>query len=439
MVSLAPLAMDAQVHKDNGVSPTSRPRLRPVEVIQVTDPERGRLLVLRDTQGIASGHVALPAALGPLLARFDGRRTCREIAADVGRELDEEVPTDLVVHLAIELDRALLLQGARFEEARREVEHAFVTSAVRPASHAGGAYHADAGQLARYLDDECLGRAGRASETSDPGARTAKSDGHLVALVAPHIDPWRGAVGYGAAYRHLRERLAPEVDTFLVFGTSHAPMRRPFALCRQDFATPLGAMPADHQAIDELAEACEFDPYEDLLNHKREHSIEFQAVFLRHLLGERKATIVPVLAGLGEAQSSGREPGDDRRVTRFFDGVRALLAARPGRVVVVAGADLAHVGPRFGDARAHDAAARRELEARDRDSLDRAMDRGATSFFEHVAQDLDTRRVCGLGPIYSLLRSVDGDARASELLHYEQTVDADDGSIVSHAAVAFHS
>ena len=426
------------MHKDNDVSPRSRPRLRSVEVIQVTDPVRGRLLVLRDTQGIASGHAALPAALGPVLARFDGRRTCREIAVDVGRELDEEVPVDLVVHLATELDRALLLQGARFDEARREVEHAFVTSAVRPASHAGGAYHADPHELARYLDDDCLGRAGGASEGSE---RTAASPGggRLVGLVAPHIDPWRGAVGYGAAYRHLRAQLAPEVDTFIVFGTSHAPMRRPFSLCRKDFATPLGVLPADLPAIDELAEACDFDPYEDVLNHKREHSIEFQAVFLRHLLGKRRATIVPVLAGLGEAQATGRDPGGDRHVTRFFDAVRALVAARPGRVVVVAGADLAHVGPRFGDAHAHDASARRDLEARDRDSLERARGGGPSSFFAHVAADLETRRVCGLGPIYALLRTIDGSAHESELLHYEQTVDEDDGSIVSHAALAFHA
>jgi AmmeMemoRadiSam system protein B len=414
--------------------------LRPVEVIQVTDAERGRLLVLRDTQGIASGHVALPAALGAVLARFDGRRTCREIAADVGRQLDEEVPTDLVVHLAIELDRALLLHGPRFEEAKREVEQAFVRSAVRPASHAGGAYHADPGQLARYLDDDCLGRADGASEASANGkdGPSGAAGKRLIGLIAPHIDPWRGAVGYGAAYRHLRARLAPEADTFVVFGTSHAPMRRPFALCRKDFATPLGAMPADLPAIDELAEACDFDPYEDVLNHKREHSIEFQAVFLRHLLGGRRATIVPVLAGLGEAQAAGREPSGDRRIERFFDGVRALVAARPGRVVVVAGADLAHVGPRFGDAQAHDPSARRQLEARDRASLERARAADASAFFAHVAEDLETRRVCGLGPIYALLRSLEGGTSASDLLHYEQTVDEGDGSIVSHAALAFH-
>jgi hypothetical protein len=46
--------------------------------------------------------------------------------------------------------------------------------------------------------------------------------------------------------------------------------------------------------------------------------------------------------------------------------------------------------------------------------------------------------VCGLAPIWSLVQSLAGGARG-QLLHYEQTVDADDGSIVSHAAVGFYA
>jgi predicted class III extradiol MEMO1 family dioxygenase len=106
--------------------------------------------------------------------------------------------------------------------------------------------------------------------------------------------------------------------------------------------------------------------------------------------------------------------------------------------VVIAGADLAHVGPRFGDAKPYDDRQRHTLETTDRDSLARAVDGDASSFWSNVAADLETRRICGLAPIYSLLRTLPG-ARTptAELLHYEQTVDADDGSIVSHAAVAF--
>jgi hypothetical protein len=146
---------------------------------------------------------------------------------------------------------------------------------------------------------------------------------------------------------------------------------------------------------------------------------------------------VPVLAGLGAQQASGEDPADDARVASFIEGARALVESRPGRVVVVAGADLAHVGPRFGDERPCDAEQRAALESADRESLEQAIAVDSAAFWEHVSRDLDARRVCGLAPIWSLLRSVSGGAHG-RVLHYEQTVDAEDGSIVSHAAVGFY-
>jgi hypothetical protein len=118
--------------------------------------------------------------------------------------------------------------------------------------------------------------------------------------------------------------------------------------------------------------------------------------------------------------------------------VRELVEARPGRVVVVAGADLAHVGPRFGDERPYDAEQRAVLEGLDRGSLERAAAMDGAGFWADVARDLDDRRVCGLAPIWSLLQSVSGGAHG-RLLHYEQTIDAEDGSIVSHAAMGFYT
>jgi AmmeMemoRadiSam system protein B len=351
----------------------------------------------------------------------------RAASHDVG----EEVPVELVERLVDELDRGLFLEGPRYRDALARVQRAFADADVRAASHAGGAYHDDPRELRRYLDEKCLGAAN--------GDARAKTAGRLVGLVAPHIDPWRGAVNYGFAYGALRHALeAQDADTFFLLGTSHAPMRQPFALCRKSFATPLGDMPADLGAIDALADGARdagFDPYADQFNHKREHSLEFQAVFLRHLLGERPAQIVPILAGLGEHQARASDPSSDAGVMRFVEGLRALVESRNGRAIVVAGADLAHVGPRFGDA-APDAGQRRALDATDRESLARAVAPDAAAFWDHVARDLDSRRVCGLAPIWSLLRSLPGGAKG-ELIRYEQTVDKDDGSIVSHAAVGY--
>jgi len=408
----------------------SRPALRAVESVVVPDKENGRLLVLRDTQGVTDAQAALPPILVPVVARFTGRSTCEEIAREVSIELGTEIPVDVVVRLAGELERGLFLEGATYREARGRVEREFAEATVRPASHAGGAYHGERQKLERYIEQSCLAKANVGSV----------HPGRMVALVAPHIDPWRGAVGYGHAYGALAAAVPAEADTFVLFGTSHAPMREPFALCRKAFATPLGPVDADEAGIDALAAVADgFDPYADQFNHKREHSLEFQAVFLKHLLADRELRIVPVLAGLAIHQASGEDPASDARVVRFLDGVRALVEARPGRVVIVAGADMAHVGPRFGDETAYDGEQRRVLEDADRQSLDRAASLDAGGFWSHVAGDLEARRVCGLAPIWSLLRSLGSSGARGRVLHYEQTVDGEDGSIVSHAAVGFYA
>ncbi len=408
----------------------ARPALRPLESIVVPDATHGRVLVLRDTQGVTSGYAAIPPALIPIVSRFEGALTCEEIAGEVSAELGEQVPVQLVERLADELDAGLFLEGATFREALARVTREFHESATRGATHAGGAYSADPVELARYLDDRCLAQASPSAAASPPHA--------LTALIAPHIDPWRGATGYGHAYAALRSGLAAEADTFILFGTSHAPMTEPFALCRKAFDTPLGPMPADLDAIDRIAARCGYDPFADELNHKREHSIEFQAVFLRHVLGDRPAVIVPILAGLGRHQARRTDPGGDTQAMALLDAVRELVAERGRRAVVIAGADLAHVGPRFGDRAPYDATARALLAETDRASLALAAQSDASGFWRHVAGDLDARRVCGLAPVYAMLMTM-APASEGRVAHYEQTIDAEDGSIVSHAAVSFHA
>lgn len=446
----------------------SRPVLRPVESIVVTDPQHGRVLVLRDTQGVTDAHAVVPPPLVPVIMRFTGAATCNEIARECSRELGSTVPAAVVVRLAEELERGLFLDGPAFQAARARVEREFAEATTRAPSHAGGAYHRQAHALARYLDEECLAHSNGSAVAKKPNGRQPDGDGvaarggtnpamgvsrngstasgptararRMVGLVAPHIDPWRGAVGYGHAYGAMRDALPPDVDTFVVLGTSHAPMREPFALCRKAFDTPLGLAQADTEAIDALA-ACAigFDPYADQFNHKREHSLEFQVVFLKHLFKDRDFRIVPVLAGLGVQQSSGDNPAGDPRVARFLDGVRALLSSRSGRVAVVAGADLAHVGPRFGDPSAYTEGQRALLDSADHASLDRATSLDAEGFWVDVSRDLDARRVCGLAPIWSLVSVLQATGATGRVLHYEQTIDQTDGSIVSHAAVGFYA
>ncbi len=406
------------------------PRIRSVEIVVEKRPE-GRVLVLRDTEGIAPSPILVPAELAAVVLRLDGVRTPAHIAAEASRASGHRVDAALVVRLVAELDGACMLDTPRFRARRREVLGAFAAAPVRSATHAGGAYHGDPQLLARYIEDECIGRAAPAT----PGH--AGAPGTMVGLCAPHMDLWRAAVGYGHAYRALRDGIGADVDTFVLLGTCHAPMERPFAVCAKAFDTPFGALEPDRDSLDELAAASRFDVRADEYLHKAEHSLEFQAVFLRHLLGARaaRARIVPVLCGLGAAQSMRREPAHDPEAESFLSALAKLVARRAGRVLVIAGADLAHVGPRFGDPRPLDEREREALEARDAESIALALGRDARGFFRQVASDLPTRRVCGLGPIYTMLRVL--PEGRGERLHYDQCVDPHEGSVVSHASLGF--
>ena len=409
------------------------PKLRQVECVYVPGDSGERALMLRDTEGIAPSPVVFSTRFAPILARFDGVRSITTIAAEATQATGRVVEPSLVAKLAAELDAAGMLDSEAFRARRRAVHAAFSAADVRPAQHAGGAYPGDAPALRRYIEDECLAH-----------APTRKAASAIVGLTAPHMDLWRAAAGYGHAYRALADALPDAVDTVILLGTSHALMRRPFAVCAKAFATPLGAIEPDREAIAALGKASRFDVRADEYLHKGEHSLEFQAVFLRHAMEARYARghapeprLVPILCGLGDAQASGRDPALDADAESFVVALGELVESRRGRVLVVAGADLAHIGPRFGDAAPLDERGRERLAQRDSESIALAVDRDASGFFTQVQSDLDTRRVCGLGPIYTMLRVL--PAVKGARLHYAQHVDPDEGSIVSHASLAYYA
>jgi hypothetical protein len=249
-------------------------------------------------------------------------------------------------------------------------------------------------------------------------------------VIAPHIDFHRGGPAYAWAYRDLAERSL--ADVFVVFGTCHTGMEHPFALTRKDYANPLGDVPVDRDFVEALSKRARQDCFGSELAHRVEHSIEFQAVFLRYLYADREIRIVPVLASFAhEAMLTGRHPDDDPRVPRFLDAVAETIAASGRRVALVAGADLAHLGPRFGDPAPVSTPELARIEREDRAMLEPVTAGDAQAFFESVARDGDRRRICGLSPIYALLRTL--GSGAGSVKRYGQWPDPN--GVVSFASV----
>jgi MEMO1 family protein len=404
-----------------------RPRLRQVEAFPV-EHEGQRFLALRDPAGYTPSVLMLPGALLEIVSLFDGDHDVAEIQRAVCRQLGEDVDIARIEELVRGLDTHGFLEGPAFEARRGQVDGAFLSAPTRAATHAGGAYPADGRELRAMFD-------GFFAPPDGPGAidGAGAKGPRLRALIAPHIDFHRGGTAYAWGYRDVAERC--DADLFVVFGTCHAGMRDPFALTRKPYDTPLGAAPVDVDFVERLATRSGQDCFASELAHRNEHSIEFQAVFLRYLFADRRdITVVPVLTSfVHEALARGKRPDDDRRVGRFLDALADTVAATGRRVAFVAGADLAHVGPRFGDAAPVSPGEAQRLAEADRAMLAAVTAGDADAFFEDAARDNDARRVCGLSPIWTLLRATGG--APGLLRHYAQTPDPE--CVVTFASVTF--
>ena len=127
------------------------------------------------------------------------------------------------------------------------------------------------------------------------------------------------------------------------------------------------------------------------------------------------------------------DPATAESADRFLDALAETAAASGRRVAYVAGADLAHVGPRFGDQAPVSSAALASIAEEDRRMLEPVVAGDAAGFYDAVASDGDSRRICGFSPIYALLRVL--GARRGTLRRYSQWPDPE--GVVTFAAVVF--
>jgi AmmeMemoRadiSam system protein B len=187
--------------------------------------------------------------------------------------------------------------------------------------------------------------------------------------------------------------------------------------------------------VQQLASTCTWDPYAYELVHRTEHSIEFQAVMLSYLFGAG-VRIVPILCGTFGSETGARTPGELSEVSAFLAACREVVAALGERVSVIAGADLAHVGRRFGDPFEIDDTVVSAVADRDREDMQYVTAGDAEGFYRSVMQDQNQRRICGLNCIYASLQTMQHSQRGGTLLHYDYAHDPA-GGIVSFADILF--
>jgi len=401
------------------------PKLRPVEAFP-TEVEGRQVLCLRDPTHFAEAVLFVPLAAADILRQFDGHHSILDIQAAYARRHGELLFREKVEQLITALDEHFFLESDRFAKHQVALEQSFRDARTRPAFLAGKSYPSEPSELRQILDD-MLGH------PEGPARNDGRPEGSVRALIAPHIDFIRGALGYAWAYRELEERT--DAELFVIFGTAHAGTTRPFAICGKDFETPLGHVRTDRTLLQEITRRCPGASSVDDMAHRAEHSIEFQVIFLQHLLGARRPMrILPILCGsFHEWILAGKLPSDDPEVRRFLEVLCDLLQTQEDRTCLIAGADLTHMGARFGDPGSMTPHLLQWIDGQDGQMLEPVVAGDPEAFFRAVSRDGDRRRICGLPPIYALLHCMRG--RTGKLLHYGQA--SDPQGVVTFCSASF--
>ncbi len=244
---------------------------------------------------------------------------------------------------------------------------------VRAPACAGTWYPADAGELAKFLD-ELLAQ-----------AKPPAIDGPPVALICPHAGYRFSAPTAAAAYATVRGHGFKRVIV-LAFSHRHANRYHGIEVPGEltAYRTPLGEVPIDRAACARLLGNALFtsNPAVDA----GEHSLELQLPFLQRTLIDFK--LVPLLIG-------------QLRAAEYAQAAQALLPLVDANTLLVASTDCTHFGPDYGYVPFQEDVPDklRELAEKAAAPLIRCDFDG---FAEHLDKTGDT--ICGRNPVLLLLR-----------------------------------
>lgn len=401
------------------------PKLRPLSIFPV-ELSDGQYICLQDPDR----HLEKPVVISPntffIIQFFDGQHSFVDIQEAYMRQYGTLLYTEQIQQIVDQLDNCFLLESPAFFEHLRKVREEFARLPVRPSSHQGTAYPDDQEKLALQLESYFTASEGPGHLSSISEPSTPK------AIMAPHIDIEAGGPTFAWAYHALA---GSDVELFIILGTAHVDMKNFFALTKKSFETPFGRMEIDQSFVEALADQLSYDPFEDELIHKHEHSIEFQILFLQYLYGKRPIKIVPILCGgsVHEMIALNHPLDQTPQLEESVTCLQRLFQTHP-KACVIASVDFSHVGIRYGDRAEPNAETLKKVEHADRNLLAAMENVAHEEFIAQLQRHRNATQVCGIAPMYTILRLLDG--MKGTLLHYDRA-ETGPGSIVTFASMVW--
>ncbi len=393
------------------------PALRPIDVVPIQDGNGPVQFLLRDAGGFSTAQLAVSLPGYFILAHLDNTHSLRDLCDKFEQQFGERIDAEQIVRLVETLDDALFLHSPRFRQAYDAAEAEYLAAPFRD----NRARWPSAAELRAEIGNWMPPRESRATR-------------EIAGLIAPHLDYARGAPCYRAAYAALLST-AP-ADRFVILGTNHFGRADRIVATDKPFRTPLGDVPTDAAFIHGLDAALGTSLCDGQYDHLREHSVELQVHALQAAQPDYPFVIVPVLCP--DPTFGGDGASDQRRaaLAAFGDALAGQLRQAGGRTIVIASADLSHVGRRFGDAEPTTAEYLAEVASSDRGFLALLADRREGDFVTQITAIDNATRICSVGCIYALLRALPD--RPCEILEYHQAVDLPAETSVSCAAAVVY-
>jgi len=390
--------------------------VRPLDIAPFRDERNEVRFALHDMIRIAPHPVVVTTAGYFVLSQLDGQHTGQDVQLAFIKQFGQVISSDQVRKIVAQLDQALLLDSENFRRAYQQRRHAYATAETRdnrPRSVA-------APQLLAEI--QALLEPGRAAPVAE-----------LRGVVAPHLDYARGRPCYADAYATLLHHAAAE--RYVILGTNHFGRSASVVATTKDFETPLGRVRTDREFIGRLEQALGKSLCEHEFDHDVEHSVELQVQILQVGRSGAGFSIVPLLCpDVCGPTGTAPQDGDGPDLRDFADTLAGVLAADDRRTVLIAGADLSHVGQRFGDAEAATLESLKRVEQSDRGLLKLLEEREEDAFVQRLRENGNPTHICSAGCIYALLRALPG--QECRLLRYHQATDmASDTHVTCAAAV----
>jgi AmmeMemoRadiSam system protein B len=401
------------------------PRLRTDIDIVPAFYQGENVFLVRDHLGLIPQPVLLRGAALQIIGLIDGMRSIQDIQVELMRlQGGVFIRAEDVDEMISQLDKAFMIDSQNYRLEKKKIVKEYMQRQTREAFLAGKAYPDKPDELASYIQSILDAEEDR----SDALARK-----RIAAVVAPHIDLEIGKKIYAQAY-HAVKGLSPR--KVLLLGTGHHLWESYFALTTKDFVTPLGRVKTDKEGVERLIETCSpgiIAPHD--IDHKNEHSLEFQILFLQHILGGDDFRIMPVLCGaLHKVIHQYSHPQEIPGVSDFISGLRLYLGDNDDSFLIVAGVDFSHIGPKFGH-RVPATSLLLEAKEHDRTLLDAICRGDGTAFWLEARSENNKYNVCGFSALALMLELLSG--RTGHVLGYDFWMEDATQSAVSYAALAF--